>query len=115
MSFSERLEVLIKEKGMTAKQLTQILKIGATSVSDWKRGKSTPSPDILIAISQLFDVSIDYLLGRTDNPNLSKELSVTPEQHKILDKFKNAPADRRKAIEILLDYDEQAAAVDKSN
>ncbi|MDE7098038.1 MAG: helix-turn-helix domain-containing protein [Ruminococcus sp.] len=50
---------------------TQVLKtIGVSSgnLSNWKTGGAVKS-DILLQISKHFNVSVDYLLGRTDNPN----------------------------------------------
>ena len=37
----------------------------------WKNG-SIPKGDILVKIADYFDCSVDYLLGRTDNPNSHK-------------------------------------------
>ena len=62
MEFIDRLEQLLSENSLTAKELTEKLEIGRTTVNDWKRGKSTPSPKILIGISQILSCSIDWLL-----------------------------------------------------
>lgn len=65
MDFCERLDGLLKEKGLTAKGLTEKLDVGKTTINDWKRGKSTPSPRALIGLSHIFDVSVDWLLTGT--------------------------------------------------
>jgi transcriptional regulator with XRE-family HTH domain len=62
MTFPERLEMLLKERHITAKQLQERLGLGSTTITDWKRGKSSPSPETLIGISRELGVSIDFLL-----------------------------------------------------
>ncbi|MGL6198083.1 MAG: helix-turn-helix domain-containing protein [Lachnospiraceae bacterium] len=52
---------LIKERGITAKKLTSDLKISNSSVSDWKKG-SKPSCDVVVRLSEYFEVSTDYIL-----------------------------------------------------
>lgn len=71
MLLSERLKHLLKEKKLTSKQLAKDLGLSEGTVSGWHSGKSSPSPETLIGISEILGVSIDYLLGITDNPNLS--------------------------------------------
>lgn len=56
------LKMLLKQKQITAKRLTEMLEIGETSISDWGRGKSSPSPNVLIRMSQILKVSVDELL-----------------------------------------------------
>ena len=56
----ERLLELRKDAGLTQDELAAILKINKHSISSYEREKSEP-PD--------FKVSIDYLLGITDNPS----------------------------------------------
>ena len=60
--------------------------IGLTrgSITNWRLGKAKPSADALTKIADYFHVSVDYLLGRTDNPNFNSELklpdNLTPEE-----------------------------------
>lgn len=42
------------------------------TVSQYETGIREASYDVLIAIADYFDVSIDYLLGRTDNPKVNR-------------------------------------------
>lgn len=69
--FSQRMIKLRKEKGMTQKDLTQYLgkvvtdtsPISFTTVSSWETGKRTPRIPMLMALAELYDVSINYLIG----------------------------------------------------
>lgn len=60
---------LRKDAGLTQDQLAAILKINKHSISSYERGKSEPPDAIKIEIAKYFRVSIDYLLGLTDDPN----------------------------------------------
>ena len=64
----ERLLELRKDAGMTQDDLAAILNINKHSISSYERDKSEPPDAIKIAIARYFDVSVDYLLGLTDNP-----------------------------------------------
>ena len=62
MSFSEKLFGLRKQAGMTQADLAEKLNVSRQAVSRWEMGTAKPEVDTLIAICDLFDVSLDYLL-----------------------------------------------------
>ncbi len=64
----ERLLDLRKDAGLTQDQLAEALKINKHSISAYEREKNEPSDAIKIAIAGYFGVSVDYLLGLTDDP-----------------------------------------------
>ena len=64
----ERLWDLRKEAGMTQDELAEVLHINKHSISSYERSKSEPPDDVKIAIAAYFHVSVDYLLGVTDDP-----------------------------------------------
>ena len=45
---------------------------GAQAIQRYEYGERKPAYDVLIALADFFDVSIDYLVGRTDNPAVSR-------------------------------------------
>ena len=65
----ERLLELRKDAGLTQEGLAAILSINKHSISSYERNKSEPPDAIKIGIARYFGVSVDYLLGVTDNPN----------------------------------------------
>lgn len=71
-NFSANLAALRKEHKLTLVQLGDILGIKNQSVSLLEKGKNVPSFDTLIALADYFDVSIDYLVGRSDRPEIHK-------------------------------------------
>lgn len=64
----ERLLDLRKDAGITQDELAAILNINKHSISSYERDKSEPPDAVKIAIASYFSVSIDYLLGLTDEP-----------------------------------------------
>ena len=74
-NFSERITALRKEKRMTVQMIADSLEIKQQSASAYTTGKSFPNALNLIKLAELFNVSIDYLVGRSDVPeiNMRKE------------------------------------------
>ena len=64
--FETRLRELRTEKNMSRAELAKTLQVTPRLVSYWEAGKRECSFDMLIAIADLFDTSVDYLLGRCD-------------------------------------------------
>lgn len=70
--FSKNLKSLRKEKKISQEQLGRVLHISQRSVSRYESGEVFPSEIILNSIADFFDVSVDYLLGRTNIKNIYK-------------------------------------------
>lgn len=68
MYFFTNYQSLCKEHGKSATGVALELGFSRASVSKWKNG-SVPNADILSAIADYFDVSVDYLLGNTEIRN----------------------------------------------
>lgn len=67
-SFSSNLSSLRQKNHLTLDSLGKILGITNQAVSRLEKGKSSPSVDVLFSIADYFNVSTDWLLGRTDDP-----------------------------------------------
>lgn len=65
--FSIRLKMLRKEHDITQEELANSIGVSRSAVSMWEIAASQPDNDLLLKISQVLNVSIDYLLGRTDD------------------------------------------------
>ncbi|GIO31878.1 MULTISPECIES: helix-turn-helix domain-containing protein [Paenibacillus] len=79
-SIYDRIESLIKMRGMTKKSFCEKLGISTGNLGDWKRGKSTPSTHKLVEIASFFEVSLDWLiLGKEQEPFHLKENTGTYE------------------------------------
>ena len=67
-----RLKYLRKEKGISQLKLAMDLSLNQNSISRYENGTRETDYDTLIKLADYFDVSIDYLLERTDNPKTAK-------------------------------------------
>ena len=66
MKFCERIRFLRKEKGLTQKGIAQQLGIGFRGYQSYELEQRYPDFQGLIALADFFDVSLDYLVGRSD-------------------------------------------------
>ncbi len=64
-TFGQRLARLRKEKELTQADLATRLNVTAQAVSKWENDQATPDIDILIQLSEIFEISLDELLGRS--------------------------------------------------
>ncbi len=58
-----KIKALRKERKLSQKELADILGVNQTAVSQWEREVTTPNPSTLKKLSELFNVSLDYILG----------------------------------------------------
>lgn len=73
--FSERLKELRVSHGLSQQELAnQLGCVSKSSVNMYERGEREPSFETLEAISDYFNVDMDYLLGKSDNPNRYRDL-----------------------------------------
>jgi len=70
--FSERLKALRLAKNLKQSEIAALLGVSVAQVSDIERNRRSTSIDKLIALADYFDVSLDYLVGRSDNPDVSR-------------------------------------------
>ena len=70
MEFNNKLYELRKQKGFSQEELANRLNVSRQTVSKWEVGDSTPDMEKLIAISDLFGISLDELvLDKTSEPS----------------------------------------------
>ena len=62
MNFSEKFQLIRKNKGMTQEELAEKLDISRQAVAKWESGQAYPDISNLIQISNLFNVTVDYLV-----------------------------------------------------
>ena len=67
MDFGERLKKLRTSKRLTQEELGKIVHVSKVSISGYERGERSPDRETLTDLADYFEVSTDYLLGRTDD------------------------------------------------
>lgn len=68
---SERLKELKAANNFLQKQIAEGAGVPLTTYQRYENGKREPSASIIISLADFFNVSTDYLLGRTNNPKLA--------------------------------------------
>jgi transcriptional regulator with XRE-family HTH domain len=70
--FSQRLSLLIKYKGLTNTELAKAIEVSTGLITKYTTGKASPSYENFVKIADYFEVSMDYLRGKSnsfsDNP-----------------------------------------------
>lgn len=98
---------------LSQKYVAVTLGVKAPSVSNWERGETQPTYENIVKLADLYNVSTDYLLGRSDEPNgtadgdneiweLREQVRRDPERHLLFSLAKDADIeDVRQAVAIL--------------
>lgn len=95
MEFNNRLYELRKQKGFSQEELANRLNVSRQTISKWEIGDSTPDMEKLIAISDLFEISLDELVvGKVNSSNAA---SKTSEVLNVLEEKVCTPDNKKKA------------------
>lgn len=90
---------LLKQQGRTQKELMNYIGVSANVFTDWKSGRNESYHKHLPKIAEFFDVSVDYLVGKDENPQKDsddelteylEELRTRPEMKMLFSLTKNA-------------------------
>lgn len=102
----ELIAELRQDKGLTQKELGDILCVSSGTISNYENGVHLPDVDKVIALANYFHVTTDYLLGRTSS-NLPVELlqqAITNEKTlgDVMASFAKLPANRQAALSLII-------------
>lgn len=76
MKYGERIALLRTEAGLTQEELADKIGISRASLSHYEKNRREADYNTLIRFADFFDVSVDYIIGRTNNP-ISRYLTKT--------------------------------------
>ncbi len=86
----EIFEQLLQKFDVTAYKVSKETGVTQSTLSDWKRGRSTPKTDNMKKIADYFGVTVDYLMNGEEEPQ-KKETTLTPKDErdiaKVLDEL----------------------------
>jgi transcriptional regulator with XRE-family HTH domain len=105
----EIFEQLLQKHGITPYKLSKEIDVSQSTLSDWKRGRSTPKQDKLQKIADYFGVTIDYLMNgeeKEEKPyfldddarKIAEELSKNPDLHILFDAARTVSAEDLKFV-----------------
>ncbi len=102
--FCDRLRQLREEAGVSMNQLAAAVSVSDAAVCKWENGNAEPKVSYLIKLSEYFECSVDYLVGKTDDFDSPLQQGVTPPQkltHKekqLLDAYRKLNSDKKNLI-----------------
>ncbi len=68
----ENLKAIREDRDIKQKDIAKFLSVSQNTYSQYETGVISLTAEVLIKLSDFYDVSIDYLLDRTNNPELNK-------------------------------------------
>ncbi len=96
VAFRARLTMLRKDHHLTQGQMAEKLGISRPSYTCYELGTSSPTVATLCKIADLFEVNLDYLLGRSDDPSIeAADPKVAMQEISILDRFRKLSPEKR--------------------
>ncbi|WP_236895461.1 helix-turn-helix domain-containing protein [Clostridium beijerinckii] len=106
MNLGERLKNLRLEKGISQKDLADHFNIARSTLSQYESNQRTPSDEIKVKLSEYFNVSLDYLLGKTNVRNYTEDSNITIALHSDTD-YDELPKEAKEEINNFIEYIKQ--------
>lgn len=104
---SNRLKELRQEKDLLQKDIANYLNISTSAYGFYEQGKRTPDTEIIKKLSEFFNVSLDYLLGKTDIRESADDILNGKEPTIALHsdyEYDELPDEAKKEIENFIEY-----------
>ena len=73
MNFAQCLTKVMDDRGLSSYRVSKDTGISDSLLGYYRTGKNDPSAENLTKLADYFDVSLDYLVGRTDNPEVNRQ------------------------------------------
>lgn len=108
MNFSQRLRDLRARESYTQQELADKANIARSTLAMYEQGHRKPDFEILDTLADFFDVSFDYLLGRSDvntgypEHNRQRAEQINDFNLKLVDAYQHASADTQAAVRAIL-------------
>lgn len=102
----KNLKALRQSKGLSQLKLAEQFNISQQSIYKYENGLAEPDFDTLISLANYFDTSVDYLIGRSDSPNIEHvtvELPLTSNDISTVLKFSRLNERHKRVINEMID------------
>ncbi|MGN0456489.1 MAG: helix-turn-helix domain-containing protein [Acutalibacteraceae bacterium] len=99
MEFSERLKELRTDRDMSQIELAKALNLRSSAISKYENNLTQPSIDTLKKLANIFDVTVDYLVGVSDIENPYEKDKITPYEAEFVAKLRRLNYENRIRID----------------
>ncbi len=97
-----KIKELRKEEGKTQREIAAAIGVSAQVFRNYEIGRNQPSIEMLIKIADYFLVSVDYLIGRSDDLGIisfrAEEETLTEGERKILHRYRKLDESRKESL-----------------
>lgn len=100
----ERLRELRLELGKTQQEMADLLNITSSAYSLYETGKRQLNYESLLILADYFEISLDYLFGRSNVKTLP--LEMTPSDHRLVTQYHALDSRGKKAVLALLEFEQ---------
>ena len=88
----KKIDLLLKEKEITRKKLSEDLEIGKNQIKKWEKGEAVPNKATLFGIAYYLCTTPEYLLGATDSPtNEQTNFILSNEEILLINSYRSHP------------------------
>lgn len=117
MNFGERLINVRKEHGYTRESLAKALGISKYTLRNYELGATEPGHTFLKQISDFFHVSIDYLMGLTNEQEILESYELNASEKNIIKKYRDLDEHGREMVDFTLEkeYERSKAIAEQAS
>lgn len=110
ISFGEKIRESRKQKGLTQKQLADLIGAAHNSISDWENNKNKPDPDTIELLCGALKITPNYLLASTEE-------DFSPKEKGIIKKYRDLDPHGKEMVDftLLKEWERSTAEAEKSN
>ncbi|QCT71563.1 XRE family transcriptional regulator [Eubacterium maltosivorans] len=98
----DKLKEIREKTGMNKKEFANYLNIKYTTYNNYETGAREPASDFLILISKKFDISIDYIMGLTDEKNILHSYELLASEMAHIEKYRSVDDFGRETVDLVL-------------
>ena len=100
------LRTLREERKLSQQKLADEFDVSQAQIQNYETGGYQPDITMLNKYADFFDVSVDFLLGRTEirrKPELTEDYELNPEEQKLVNRYRALRPNQRQSISLFLD------------
>lgn len=104
----KNLKIIRNEAGLTQKQLGDLVGVSSREIYRYERGESHPSYDTLIALADVLNTTVDYIMDHTDNPNRPGDtkttinnIAISAKEKRLITYYRNMNKNTQKEFDIM--------------
>lgn len=100
MQMQNRLEQLRKEKGFTRESFAKYIGIPYSTLRNYESGTYEPRMEFWIQMSQYFEVSLDYMLGMSDE---KENCDITKDEYEFLEGYSKLDSQGKELVDLVIE------------